>query len=86
VEDDFSDEVPLALDVLIERGLGELGLPGDVLHPDRAQSFPHDERFGRMENGLLVALAPAPLALLPEVDHDEGSPDAIDIYTDRFSS
>ena len=50
---------PPCPEIVVEGGLGELGLAGDVVHGHGAVALAEDDALGGVEDGLPVALAPS---------------------------
>jgi hypothetical protein len=70
--DDLEEEDALARDIFVDRGLGQLGLPGDVVHRQGAVALAQDDALGGVEDDLPVAFATAELAFAADVARFHG--------------
>src|SRR5665647_413595 len=64
---DLEEQGPFAGDIFIDRRLGELGLPGDVVHRQGAVALAHDDARGGVQDDVPVAFATADLALAADL-------------------
>ena len=72
MDHDLEDQLGLALEIPVQRGLGKIRFGGHVVHRRGREAAAQDDGFGGVQDGLAVFQPPLPLAVAPSVGLGHG--------------